>query len=38
MIGFGPVERYKKLRQFYQKHGIVDEAVWLDKRISAIEK
>jgi archaemetzincin len=36
-IGFDPIRRYGKLRSFYEKAGLADEAAWVGKRIEAIE-
>ena len=35
-IGFDPVARYEKLKQFYDKHGFKEEAAWTKKRIKKI--
>lgn len=36
-IRFSPVDRYRKLKAFYQKHGFKSEADWVDKRVKAIK-
>jgi len=35
-LGFDIRERYEKLKSFYEKHGMSDEAVWIQKRLSRL--
>ncbi len=36
-VRFDPVARYEKLKKFYQKYGLKEEAAWVEKRIKKIE-
>jgi archaemetzincin len=36
VIGFDPIERYRRLRAFYRKVGLVDEEMWLDQRLQRL--
>jgi len=33
-LGFDIRKRYKKLRDFYEKQGMNDEAMWIQKRLN----
>ena len=32
-IGFDPVARYEALKTFYERHGLIEEAAWVQKRL-----
>ena len=35
-IGFDPVERYRDLKAFYERHGLTAEAGWVEKRLGEV--
>jgi archaemetzincin len=36
-LGFGLVERYRKLGGFYRRHGLSDWAAWMDSRLASLQ-
>ncbi|XP_076443527.1 archaemetzincin-2-like [Babylonia areolata] len=37
LVGFDVCQRYKSLLQFYAKHGLIEEARWVDQRVKYLD-